>query len=129
MDPMMIVAICLVIWTLFLGVATIAAMIVAASIRSSVKRMERRVDELKNQAMPTLIRSQDLMLEFRSVGKEVRKQVRQSEHLVKDTLHNVTETTTRIRDAVTGISLILSALGKIASPFAGGRSNKSKGKD
>ena len=121
MEPLMIIAICVVVWTIFLFFASLAMVGVAWGIRGSVRRMEQKVDDLKSQLMPTIIRSQDLLLEFKSMGKDIRKQVKKSEAAVEETLRNVSETTTRIRDAVTGLSLILGALGRILGPFSGGR--------
>ncbi len=121
-DPMMIMAGCFVVWTIFLFFGAIAALGVAWSIRGSVKRMEQKVEDLKGQLMPTIIRSQDLLLEFKSMGKDLRKQVKKSESAVEETLRNVSETTSRIRDAVTGLSLVLGALGRVLGPFSGSRS-------
>ncbi len=124
MEPLMIIALCIVVWTVFLFFASIAMLGIAWGIRGSVKKMEQKVDDLKSQLMPTIIRSQDLLLEFKSIGKDVRRQVKKSEAAVEETLRNVTETTTRIRDAITGLSLILGALGRILGPFSGGRASK-----
>ncbi len=124
MDPMVIIAICFVIWTIFMFFGGLIFLGVLWNARESIKRMEQRVDDLKSQLTPTIIRSQDLLLEFKSMGKDVRKQLKKSETAVEETLQNVTETTARIRDAVTGLSLILGAVGRVLSPFSGGRGKK-----
>ncbi len=119
MDPMWIIAICFVIWTIFMFFGGIVFLGLLWNARDSVKRMEQRVNDLKSQLMPTIIRSQDLLLEFKSMGKDVRKQLKKSESALEETLENVTETTARIRDTVTGLSLILGAVGRLLRPIGG----------
>lgn len=116
-------------WSLCVVVVSLGTLIVLFKIAGAVKRLERTVEDLKKEAMPIIYRGKDLADDFRSLGKDARKQLKKSEHMVEDTLRNVAETTTRVREAITGLSMILSASGRLLSIFGGGKSGKGKEKE
>jgi len=119
--PLWIIALFFAGWTTILA---LAMMIVAFKVMGTVKRLEKTVDDLKRDVMPIVYQGRGLADDFKKIGKDVRKQVEKSEYMVRDTLQNVTETTTRVKEAVTGLALILGTIGRILSLMGGGDKKK-----
>ncbi len=114
-----VIAICMVVLTLFAMGAMLTGILLGFRINTTLRRVEGLLADVRRETVPILSQSRALVEDAREVGRTLRHQVGRSEYLVENTLRNVADTSARVREAVTGASIVLSTAGRILGLFSG----------
>ncbi len=114
-----IIAICMVAFALCGLGGLLVLGFLAMRLHSTLGRVETILEDTKRTALPILTQAELVAKDVREIGKAARTQVDRSEYMVHETVKNLAETSSRLRDAVSGAATILSALGTAGSFLAG----------
>lgn len=117
-----VIATCMVILTVGGLMAILIMLLLGFRLVGVMKRVEVLLEDVRREALPIMASTRTIVDDARESSRAVRLQIGQSEQLVQTTLKNVAETSTRIRDAVSGLTAILALLGKLMKMM----SNRSK---
>lgn len=119
MESIDIIALCMVFLSVLSAILILVAIALGVRVMGALKRLEGLMDVVKTESLPILSETRKITENLRDVSVMVRHQATKSEALVENTLKNVSEMSTRLRDSIQGVTAIFIAMGKIAKMFGG----------
>lgn len=119
MESIDIIAVCMVFLSLCLGVLLLVAIALGFKVMRTMGRLELLMEVVRVESLPMLNDARKITENLRDVSVMVRHQATKSETYVENTLKNVSEMSTRLRDSIQGITSVFIAIGKIAKMFGG----------
>jgi len=106
---------------LFAFVLTILGVVMGSRLLNTLKIVEGLLEDLRRETVPALSHSREILADVNAMSSSIREQLGKTEAVVEDTLQNIHEATSRIRQTIDGLTYILSALGRVSRIFSKSR--------